>query len=159
VLAGTATVQVRGLEQRAYTAVILEAQVKRPIASGSEPLMMAPQSGISMHTPPGPQPNEQFHCHVPTAIESTSARKRACVASRECTTGRGSTWGVQRADTERLPLRINVAKAVRVEVRLAVTIVHVAPLRGAPVAEAAAAVCKPHRRGSRLACSLRVDPR
>ena len=70
-----------GLEQRAYTLVILEAHVKRPIASGSEPLRTTPFAGSSLQSPPvGPQPNEQFHCHVPTAIESTArtSQKNVC---------------------------------------------------------------------------------
>ena len=71
VLKRTATVHVRGLEQRAYTSVIPEAHVKRPIASGSEPLRTTPLAGLSWQ-PPRAQPNEQFHCHVPTAIESTA---------------------------------------------------------------------------------------
>ena len=64
---------VRGLEQWVYTAMILEAHVKRPIESGSDPLRTTPFAGSSLQAPPvGPQPNEQFHCHVPTAIESTA---------------------------------------------------------------------------------------
>ena len=71
VLKRTATGHVRGLEQRAYTSVILETHVKRPIASGSEPLRTTPLAGLSLQLSPK-QPNEQFHCHVPTAIESTA---------------------------------------------------------------------------------------
>jgi hypothetical protein len=85
VRAGTAAMHMPGLEQRAYTAVILEAQVKRPIASGSEPLRTTPVSGLISQNV-RQQSEVQLHCHVPTAIESTSARanKRLQWANRVC---------------------------------------------------------------------------